>query len=177
MGICDGDESNLADGQVSNHGVVGGETKVVGDGCGAGARTGEDATCVEVDSAFVDGCESSAHREISEVPAALHGSGPGSGVEGLNVSEESAWGLERIGVFWEEGRGEDHGRLGVGVDIWVKIESRVDEEDNFEEISRAADPGSFFEAFEHGGAHAGGVEGSSEGPGASEGGTHELNAV
>lgn len=55
MGIFDRDESDFADDEVCHFGVVGGESEVVGDGCGAGTRAGENAAGVEVDGAFEDG--------------------------------------------------------------------------------------------------------------------------
>ena len=158
VGIFDRDESDFANDQVGHFGVVGGETEVVGDGCGAGTRSGENTAGVEVDSAFEDGCQGGSHGQVCEVVAALHGLGPGIGVEGLDVLEESAGGLERVRVLGEEGRGEDHGGLRVGVDVRVEVETGVDEQDDFEEIGWTADVGGFFETLEHGGAHAGGVE-------------------
>lgn len=59
--------------------------------------------------------------------------------------------------------------MGGGRDFRVGVPESVDEEDYFEEVGRAADPGCDFESFEHGWAHGCGVEGRGEDAGAREG--------
>lgn len=162
----------LVDEDACDGGVVGWEAEpcVCGtcDG-GADARPGEDATCVEVDGCFVGGCEGDAHGEVGEVEEGLEVDGPGDGVEGLDVVEEGLRGLQGFGVWREEGGGEEHWLMLVlflveGI-VWACLgvaETGVDEENDFEEVGGAADPGGFLEASEGCWAHGGGVEGFGE---------------
>ena len=145
--------------EIAGHGgVVGGEADVRPGRGVAFPGTRQHTASVEVDGVLVGPCEGNAGGEVGEVMGGLHVVGPGYGVEVVDALEEGEVGFQREGLALLCG-GREGGGLGCcGGDFGVGVPEGVDEEDHFEEVGGAADPGGFFETLEHGGAHGGGVE-------------------